>query len=382
MSAILTERRRPAPLPQHAPRGACARTSTTTLALGLVGPGKVGRALLAQWAEVAPRLRAQGIDLVLRGVMDRRRLWLGAARGDIDTVIHDFDASPAPDVHRFGPHLVDEGRVQAVVIDCSGSDDVVGHYARWLGQGLHVVTPSKRAGSGPLERWRAIRDATRNGARFRHEASVGAGLPVIQTLRNQLDTGDELLGVDGVLSGTLAWLFHRFDGSMPFSHLVREALDLGYTEPDPRDDLSGLDVARKLVILAREAGHAIAMEDVDVESLVPAHLRDVPRDAFLAQLDALDTPMQARFDAARAGGRSLRYVASFDGRDARVGLSTPGPDDATAHGRLTDNLIRFRTRRYADNPLVVQGPGAGPEVTAAGVFGDVLAIAQYLGARL
>ncbi|WP_246022935.1 homoserine dehydrogenase [Cognatilysobacter terrigena] len=382
MSAVLTDRRI-APFPPHmGARGACARTATTTIALGLIGPGKVGRALLAQWADVAPRLRAQGVDVVLRGVMDRRRMWLGAARGSLDAVMSDFDAAPSPDVHRFGPHLVDEGRLQAVVIDCSGSDEVVDHYARWLSQGLHVVTPSKRAGSGPIERWHAIRNATRNGARFRHEASVGAGLPVIQTLRSQLDTGDDLLGVDGVLSGTLAWLFHRFDGSRPFSHLVREAHDLGYTEPDPRDDLSGLDVARKLVILAREAGHSIALDDVEVESLVPAHLREVPPDAFLAQIDALDAPMQARFDAARERGRALRYVASFDGRDARVGLAMPGPDDATSHGRLTDNLIRFRTRRYADNPLVVQGPGAGPEVTAAGVFGDVLAIAQYLGARL
>lgn len=382
MSAVQIERRI-APCPPHAaPRGACARTATTTVALGLIGPGKVGRALLAQWADVAPRLRSQGVDLVLRGVMDRRRMWLGAARGRLDAVLDAFDAAPAPDLHRFGPHLVDEGRAQAVIIDCSGSDDVVDHYARWLGQGLHVVTPSKRAGSGPLDRWHAIRNATRNGARFRHEASVGAGLPVIQTLRSQLDTGDALLGVDGVLSGTLAWLFHRFDGSRPFSHLLREAHDLGYTEPDPRDDLSGLDVARKLVILAREAGHPIALDDVEVESLVPAPLRDVARDAFIANLDALDAPMQRRLDAARACGRALRHVATFDGRVARVGLAMPAPDDATARGRLTDNLIRFRTRRYADNPLVVQGPGAGPEVTAAGVFGDVLAIAQYLGARL
>lgn len=382
MSAVLPDRRI-ATAPLHtAPRGACARTATTTLALGLIGPGKVGGAFLAQWAAVAPRLRAQGVDLVLRGVIDRRRMWLGAARGGLSAVLDGVAAAPAPDVHRFGPHLVDEGRVQAVVVDCSGSDDVVEHYPRWLRQGLHVVTPSKRAGSGPLARWRAIRDATRDGARFRHEASVGAGLPVIQTLRSQLDTGDALLGVDGVLSGTLAWLFHRFDGRVPFSQLVREAHDLGYTEPDPRDDLSGLDVARKLVILAREAGRDVALDDVDVESLVPPPLRDVPRDAFLARLDELDAPLQARLDAARACGRALRYVATLDDAGARVGLATPAPDDATARGRLTDNLIRFRTRRYADNPLVVQGPGAGPEVTAAGVFGDVLAIAQYLGARL
>lgn len=382
MSAVLIDRRLAAPPPHAASRGACARTATTSLALGLIGPGKVGSAFLAQWAEVAPRLRAQGVDLALRGVLDRRRMWLGAARDGLAAVLDGFAAAGAPDVHRFGPHLVDEGRVQAVVVDCSGSDEVVEHYPRWLRQGLHVVTPGKRAGSGPLDRWHAIRDATRDGARFRHEASVGAGLPVIQTLRSQLDTGDALLGLDGVLSGTLAWLFHRFDGRAPFSQLVREAHALGYTEPDPRDDLSGLDVARKLVILAREAGRDVRLEDVEVESLVPPPLRDVPRDAFLARLDELDAPLQARLDAACACGRALRYVATLDEAGARVGLAMPAADDATAQGRLTDNLIRFRTRRYADNPLVVQGPGAGPEVTAAGVFGDVLAIAQYLGARL
>jgi aspartokinase/homoserine dehydrogenase 1 len=376
MSAVLPERRL-TPVPP--PRRAC-RDSDTTLALGLIGPGKVGRAFLAQWADATTRLRTQGLDLVLRGIGDRRRMLLCAVRGGHDAPLRRFEHAPPVDLHRFAPHLVDEGRVQAVIVDCSGSDAVVDHYPRWLAQGVHVVTPSKHAGSGPLLRWQAIRAATLQGARFRHEASVGAGLPVIQTLRSQLDTGDALLGVDGVLSGTLAWLFNRFDGGLPFSHLVREARDLGYTEPDPRDDLSGLDVARKLVILAREAGHAISLEDVAVENLVPPALRTVPRDDFLARLHELDAPMQARLHAAR--GRALRYIATFDANGARVGLATPEPGDASLHGRLTDNLVQLRTRRYADNPLVVQGPGAGPEVTAAGVFGDVLAIAQYLGARL
>ncbi|MBW8823222.1 MAG: hypothetical protein JF567_03130, partial [Xanthomonadales bacterium] len=233
-----------------------------------------------------------------------------------------------------------------------------------------------------LERWRAIRAAAKHGGHYRHEATVGAGLPVIQTLRNQLDTGDELLEVEGVFSGTLAWLFNSFDGSVAFSHLVEQARALGYTEPDPRDDLSGTDVARKLVILAREAGRELSLEDVDVENLVPPALRAIPLDAFLARMHELDAPLQARLDAARRQGRSLRHLARLD-RDgrARVGLVAPDPGHASLHGRLSDNLIQFRTRRYADNPLVVQGPGAGPEVTAAGVFGDILAIARAVGVR-
>src|SRR5690606_10610246 len=214
------------------------------------------------------------------------------------------------------------------------------------------------AGSGDWRRYRALREAQRrSGARFGYEATVGAGLPVIQTLRNLVDTGDVLHAVDGMLSGTLAWLFNRYDGSSPFSELVREARELGYTEPDPRDDLSGLDVARKLVILAREAGMQLSLEDVEVESLVPEALRDVDLD----------------------GGRLARL--DRDGR-ASVGVVALPPDHACCHTRLTDNLVQFTTARYSSNPLVVQGPGAGPEVTAAGVFGDVLAIANALGAPL
>jgi aspartokinase/homoserine dehydrogenase 1 len=376
MSAVLPERRR---APAAPPRRAYRQTDTT-LALGLIGPGKVGRAFLAQCADASAKLRAHGLDLVLRGICDRRHMLLCAECDDHDAALGRLEAAAPVDLHRFAPHLVDEGRVPAVIVDCSGSDAIADHYPRWLAQGVHVVTPGKHAGSGPLARWQAIRAATLQGARFRHEASVGAGLPVIQTLRSQLDTGDALLGIAGVLSGTLAWLFNRFDGRVRFSQLVREARDLGYTEPDPRDDLSGLDVARKLVILAREAGHAISVGDVVVENLVPAALRDLPAEAFFARLHELDAPMQSRLDAAQC--RPLRYLATLDGNGARVALASPEPGDASLHGRLTDNLVQLRTRRYADNPLVVQGPGAGPEVTAAGVFGDVLAIAQYLGARL
>ena len=206
---------------------------------------------------------------------------------------------------------------------------------------------------------------------------------MISTLRDLLDTGDDLIAIDGILSGTLAWLCNKFDGSKPFSELVREAHALGYTEPDARDDLSGMDVARKLVILAREAGMPLSLDDVDVQGLVPDALREVDRDAFMAGLEALDAPMQAALGAARANGCVLRYVARLerDGK-AQVALRELPADHAFAHLRLTDNSVQFTTRRYRDNPLVVQGPGAGPDVTAAGVFSDLLRLAAALGARL
>ncbi|MGH8076095.1 MAG: bifunctional aspartate kinase/homoserine dehydrogenase I [Lysobacter sp.] len=376
--------------------------SPQTLSVGLIGPGKVGRALLAQLAEALPRFAREastgsgskepaykGLDLRLRAIADSRRMHLENKRLDPDSALEALHGATATLVlDAFAAHVRAEHLPHALIVDCSGSDAVAAHYPRWLAAGIHIATPNKHAGSGDWARYQAIRAAKQHGGHFRYEATVGAGLPVIQTLRSLLDTGDELTEIEGVLSGTLAWLFNRFDGSQPFSVLVREAHALGYTEPDPRDDLSGTDVARKLVILAREAGRSLSLADVEVESLVPESLRSISREDFMQRLHELDAPMQTRFDQARRDGRSLRYLARLEGIDnggngrAWVGIAMPEPGHASLHSRLTDNLIQFRTRRYADNPLVVQGPGAGPDVTAAGVFGDVLAIAQALGARL
>lgn len=358
--------------------------SPATLSIGLIGPGNVGRALLAQLAAAMPRHSdgASALDLRLRAIADSRRMRLDARHLAPDAARGCLANGEPLDLDRFAGHVRASHLPHALIVDCSGSDAVADHYPAWLAMGIHIVTPGKHAGSGPLQRYQAIRAAEHPAGLFRCEATVGAGLPVIQTLRALLDTGDELSGVEGVLSGTLAWLFNRFDGSRPFSMLVREAHALGYTEPDPRDDLSGMDVARKLVILAREAGHGLVLDDVGIENLVPEALRGIPKQAFLERLHELDAPLQARLQAAQAQGRQLRYLARLDAHGrAEVGLAMPEPGHPSLHGRLTDNLILFRTRRYADNPLVVQGPGAGAEVTAAGVFGDILGIARTLGAR-
>jgi len=211
---------------------------------------------------------------------------------------------------------------------------------------------------------------------------VGAGLPVITTLRDLVDTGDVVTAIEGIFSGTLAWLFNKYDGSVPFSQLVTDARGMGYTEPDPRDDLSGTDVARKLVILAREAGHALSLDEVQVESLVPASLRDGSVDDFMQRLADNDEVLAQRLREADQRGTVLRYVAALTPQGASVGLVEVPAGHAFANLRLTDNVVQFRTRRYCDNPLVVQGPGAGPEVTAAGVFADLLRVAAGEGARL
>jgi aspartokinase/homoserine dehydrogenase 1 len=372
--------------------------SHETLSVGVIGPGNVGRALLRQIEAARPRLLAENnLDVRVRAVARRDSMTLDGRSEQKD----EQEGREVPtDLERFAAHVHAEHLPHAAIVDCSASDAVASCYAGWLERGIHVVTANKHAGAGDPARYAAIQQAARSGtARFRYEPTVGAGLPIIQTLRDLLDTGDELLAVEGIFSGTLAYLFNRYDPrstqTSSFSALVREARALGYTEPDPRDDLSGKDVARKLVILARESGWRTSLDAVEVESLVPDALRDVPLADLLARpelLGSLDAPMAERHAQAARNGAVLRYVARLEagpGHDRergavglKVGLVELPADHAFAHIRLTDNVVQFTTRRYRDNPLVVQGPGAGPEVTAAGVFADLLRIAAGLGARL
>jgi bifunctional aspartokinase / homoserine dehydrogenase 1 len=362
--------------------------SAQTISIGVIGPGNVGGALIEQLAAVQEKLRRDvGLDLRVRAIAGSRK-WLRDARG-IDLgkwkqSYTELTIGEAVDLDAFAAHVHADHLPHALIVDCSASDRVAERYPEWLAKGIHIITPNKNAGSGPLLRYRAIQAATRAGAaRFRYEATVGAGLPVISTLRDLIDTGDEIHSIEGMFSGTLAFLFNRFDGSQPFSELVREARRLGYTEPDPRDDLDGRDVARKLVILAREQGLAIDLKDVEVRSLVPEAIGGGDAEAFMAKVSAMDAPMQALLDGARAENKVLRFVArlSRDGK-ASVGLVALARDHAFANARLTDNVVQFSTRRYASNPLVVQGPGAGPEVTAAGVFADLLRVSAHLGAKV
>jgi len=353
--------------------------SDQTLSIGVIGPGQVGRALLGQIRAARKRLMETArIDLRVRAVANSSRMKLAddeisasAFSGRLE------DGMPAA-LQQFADHVNAEHMPNAVIIDCSASDAIAGQYTGWLEQGIHVITPNKHAGSGDSARYRRLRALVGQGsAHWRYEATVAAGLPVIQTLRDQIDSGDTVLSIDGIFSGTLAWLFNRYQAGMSFAALVREARESGYTEPDPRDDLSGTDVARKLVILGREMGIDLSLEDVDVQSLVPAGMGDGSVDDFLAGLDVVDTEMAARIEQADGDGCCLRYTASLDatGR-ARVGLESLPLDHPFAHLALTDNVVAFTTERYRHNPLIVQGPGAGPEVTAAGVFSDLLRIAQ------
>jgi len=359
--------------------------SPNTLSIGLIGPGTVGRVLLAQIASQVERLRALNLDLRVRGIAGSNRMLLEEGAIDLARWPQRLDESgEALDLEKFVAHCQADYIPHTVIIECTASAEVAGNYRDWLARGIHVVTPNKKANSGALPAYHALKEAARAaGTHYLYEATVGAGLPVIQTLRDLRETGDDITRIEGIFSGTLAYLFNVFDGSEAFSSIVRTAKIKGYTEPDPRDDLSGMDVARKLIILAREMGLTLELSDVEVTGLVPAALTACDVDEFMRRLPEYDASMAALLAEARGQGQVLRYVGRIDadGR-ASVGLTRLDARHAFANIALTDNVVRFATRRYCDNPLIVQGPGAGPEVTAGGVFADLLRLSAYLGAHL
>jgi aspartokinase/homoserine dehydrogenase 1 len=359
--------------------------SPNTLSIGLIGPGTVGSVLLAQIETQIERLRELNLDLRVRGIASSKRMLLENTNVDLARWKERLAEAGEPvDMDKFINHVQADYVPHTVVIDCTASADVAARYCDWLRRGIHVVTPNKKANSGTLPYYRALQEARRaTGTHYLYEATVGAGLPVIQTLRDLRETGDDITQIEGIFSGTLAYLFNVFDGSEAFSSIVRTAKTKGYTEPDPRDDLSGLDVARKVIILGREMGLTLEMADVQVEGLVPQALTKCSVEEFMARLPESDAGMAATFADARKKNQVLRYVGRIDaGGKATVGLVRLDAKHAFANIALTDNVVRFATRRYCDNPLIVQGPGAGPEVTAAGVFSDLLRLSAYLGAHL
>ena len=266
------------------------------------------------------------------------------------------------------------------LVDCTASAAVVDAYPAFIDANLHIVTPNKIANALPWPRYTALmKQLEERHKHFLFEANVGAGLPIVSTLRDLIASGDEIVRIEGILSGTLSYLFNQFDGTTPFSELVREAHRMGFTEPDPREDLSGQDVGRKLLILARMIGRKMDLTDVKVDSLVPPPLRRgkfAPK--WLTSLARYDSVMARRFSRAKAKGAVLRYVGTLERGRARAGLRELPADHPVAVAKGNDNVISFVTKRYSRTPLVVQGPGAGADVTAMGVFSDILKLLHYL----
>ena len=342
------------------------RSSTPRHKVALLGTGTVGTALLARWGRLQRAAKLQDFDLC--EVRNTRLCWNAPTGLDASALVAATPSST--EAKGFNASDLGEG---GIVIDATASDDIAAQHAAWLAAGLHVVTANKAGVGGEFSRYRAI---ARHAERYGDSATVGAGLPLLRCLRELRDGGDEILAIAGVLSGSLAWLFHAYDGMRPFSALVREAGRLGYTEPDPRLDLSGEDVRRKLLILARAAGSSLEPAQVAVESLVPSDLARLPIRDLDANLPLLDAPLRSRFQAAHRQGETLRFVARLDADGARIGLESLAPDGPLALGGGCDNRVAIWSSRYRERPLVIQGPGAGAEVTAAALIDDALRLAR------
>ncbi|TVT99251.1 hypothetical protein EJB05_55377, partial [Eragrostis curvula] len=361
--------------------------SKTTLAVGIVGPGLIGRTLLNQLKDqVAVLKENMNIDLRVMGITGSRTMLLSDIGIDLAEWNEKLatEAEPA-NLEKFVHHLAENHFFpNRVLVDCTADTSVASHYYDWLKKGIHVITPNKKANSGPLDRYMKLRTLQRASyTHYFYEATVGAGLPIISTLRGLLETGDKILRIEGIFSGTLSYIFNNFEGGRTFSDVVAEAKAAGYTEPDPRDDLSGTDVARKVIILARESGLRLELYDIPVRSLVPEALQScTSADEFMQKLPSFDQDWAREQKDAEASGEVLRYVGVVDvvNQKGQVELRRYKRDHPFAQLSGSDNIIAFTTSRYKEQPLIVRGPGAGAEVTAGGVFSDILRLASYLGA--
>ena len=347
--------------------------------IALLGTGTVGKALLQRLATLSGEPSVQRLRLV-HAANSRQALIAnhGLAADDVaQRLTRATQASALDQVAIALGH-----RATRIVIDATASDVIAEHHAQWLAQGIHVVTACKLGQGTALARWRAIQAAcARGGTQYGDSATVGAGLPLLRSLRELQAGGDAIHAIAGVLSGSLAWLFHHYDGMRPFSTLVRQAREAGYTEPDPREDLSGEDVRRKLLILARASGFALEADAIEVASLVPPELAALAKGDVDAVLPALDTPLRERYAQAYRNGGKLRFIARLE-RDsngtvrAGVGLESLPAGHPLAGAAGIDNRVAIWSDRYRDQPLVIQGSGAGAQVTAAALLDDVLRIAN------
>lgn len=360
--------------------------------LAITGVGGVGKAFLPQLSHLQKRLASQKPPIDLRLVLARKsnkQVLTERYNGlDPDTVIQTLNESKKPYLD-FDEVLgfLESAPGKVVLVDNTADLGVGKHYPRCLKRGISVVTPNKKAFSDTQKLWESIFDAaSAGGSHVFHESTVGAGLPVLSTLKELIETGDEVTKIEGVFSGTMSFLFNSFmpvgGGGGKFSAEVKNAKDLGYTEPDPRDDLNGLDVARKLTILARLAGLNVeSPTSFPVQSLIPSALESCSSgDEFMEKLPNHDDEMEKIKDDAAKEGKVLRFVGSIEvaSKSVKVGLEKFNADHPIAALKGSDNIINFYTKRYGDNPLIIQGAGAGGDVTAMGVTGDLIKTIRLL----
>ncbi|MCB5359894.1 bifunctional aspartate kinase/homoserine dehydrogenase II [Vibrio lentus] len=346
------------------------------VAIALCGKGNIGSSWLSLFAEQKAELeKRRGMNFELVAVVDSQTYWFDDQGIDATSVGKRFDdeaiANNGNDwLERLGSI---QGYDEAVVLDVTASPVLAAKYLQVAQQGIHLISANKVAGSASSEYYHQVQDAFAKISRhWLYNATVGAGLPINHTVRDLRESGDDIIALSGIFSGTLSWLFQQFDGTVPFSELVDLAWQQGLTEPDPRADLDGSDVMRKLVILARESGLDIEPENVKVESLVPAELQDLSVDDFFDKASVLSEELAERLEKAHSQQKVLRYVARLEKNGkATVGVEALSKEHALANLLPCDNIFAIESKWYKDNPLVIRGPGAGREVTAGAIQSDL-----------
>ena len=357
------------------------------LNLVIVGAGQVAGQLVEQIRRQGPELERHGVDLRIVAISNSRHT-LHDSRGlTFDNIESSTDGDWRDRLASASTHLTvdelatwtrDADLMRPVLVDATDSEHVARKYEDLLRAGLHVVTPNKIANTRDLASYRTLRRAANEGrARFLYETTVGAGLPIIDSLQNLLKCGDRLRRFEGVLSGSLSFIFGEVEAGRTFSQAVLAARDRGFTEPDPREDLSGRDVARKILILAREAGFALELDDIEIEALLPAEAFEGHVDHFLARITDFDDAIAERHRRAQAAGKVLRHVGVIDDGRGAVRLVEVAGDSPLSPVHGGENIASFTTDRYRPVPLVLRGYGAGPVVTATGVFADILRLVDF-----
>jgi aspartokinase/homoserine dehydrogenase 1 len=345
----------------------------------LLGIGLVGGNLLEQIKQQQPKLlREKHLKIKLAGVANSKRMLFDREGIDIATYREKLLEEGLPSgLEQFKNEIIGLNMYNSIFVDCTANDAVAGLYAELLNANVSIVTANKVAASSKYENYALLKKiAKRKGAKFLFETNVGAGLPIITTLNDLVNSGDTILKIEAVLSGTLNFIFNTISEKVPMSQTIRMAKEAGYAEPDPRIDLSGVDVARKLLILVRESGYEFDMKDIKINTFVPAKYFEGSVDDFWKKIPEIDAEFEERRKKLTAEGRLWRFVAKFEEGKAEIGLREIPTNHPFADLQGSNNLVMFTTERYHDFPMIIKGYGAGAAVTAAGVFADIIRVSN------